>query len=130
MNCPKCNTSVPDGAAFCSQCGAEIAQSVQQEQPTQQQPTQYQPPVTEQHVSVGAWVGRSLINLIPCVGGIIYIIMLFVWSGDTKYNETSRNWAKAQLILLLIGVVLCFAIFIINAALGNIITNYIMDSYY
>ena len=32
--------------------------------------------------------------------------MLFIWSGDTKKEDTFRNWAKAQLIVMAIGLVL------------------------
>ena len=44
--------------------------------------------------------------------------MLFVWSGDTKKEESFRNWAKAQLIvmgiilvLVIIGVILGLTVF-------------------
>ena len=57
-------------------------------------------------ISVGGWIGRSLIPLIPLVGGIVYLIMLFIWSGDTTKEETFRNWAKAQLIVMAIAIVL------------------------
>lgn len=30
--------------------------------------------------------------------------MLFVWSGDTTKEDTFRNWAKAQLIVMAISV--------------------------
>lgn len=57
-------------------------------------------------VSIGGWIGRFLIPYIPVVGGIVYLIMLFVWSGNTKKEESFRNWAKAQLIVVAIAVVL------------------------
>jgi hypothetical protein len=44
---------------------------------------------------VGGWIGCSLIPLIPLVGGIVYLIMLFIWSDDTTKEESFRNWAKA-----------------------------------
>ncbi len=58
------------------------------------------------HVSVVNWLCRDLITLIPCVGTIIYIIMLFVWAFDRKYDETSRNWAKARLIFTAVCIVI------------------------
>ena len=63
-------------------------------------------PVAKEAISVGGWIGRTLIPCIPLVGGIIYLIMLFVWSGDKKKEDTFRNWAKAQLIVMAIVVVL------------------------
>ena len=30
--------------------------------------------------------------------------MLFIWMGDTKKEDTFRNWAKAQLIVMAIVI--------------------------
>jgi hypothetical protein len=73
---------------------------------------------TEQPVSVGGWIGRSLIPCIPVVGTIIYFIMLFVWMGDKTKEETFRNWAKAQLIVMGIAIGLVILLIIFSAALG------------
>ena len=45
---------------------------------------------------------------IPVVGAIAYLIMLFVWSGDTEKEDSFRNWAKAQLIVM--GIALAVAV--------------------
>lgn len=110
--CLQCGAQLEDNAQFCTACGmtqpmmtAPVA-PVAQEQP---QPVSYPGPVyqpQEEPITVGGWIGRSLIPLIPGVGGLIYLIMLFIWSGDRTKQETFRNWAKAQLILAAIGVVL------------------------
>lgn len=61
-----------------------------------------QPPV-----SMGKWIGIMCINLIPIVGPLVYFIMLFIWAfGDNNKDKTFKNWAKAQLVFSLIGVVL------------------------
>ena len=99
-NCPNCNAVLQDEQTLCPACGAQTM-------PTQapQAPVYYAPPAPqEQPVSVGGWIGRSLIPCIPFVGSIIYLIMLFIWMGDKTKQETFRNWAKAQLIVLLIVV--------------------------
>ena len=94
--CNNCGAKLEDNASFCNSCGSNSlsAQSAYQTAP-QKTP-----------VSVGGWIGRSLIPCIPVVGGIVYLIMLFIWSGDSTKEETFRNWAKAQLIVLAIVVVL------------------------
>ena len=68
-------------------------------------------------ISVGGWIGRSLIPMIPLAGGIVYLIMLFIWSGDKTKEDTFRNWAKAQLILTGIFIVL----WIILVAIGFVL---------
>lgn len=134
--CPNCQAALKDEAVFCANCGAQYAEPIPQaapiaeEQPVYSQPVYSQPeqpmysqPVysqpmynPEQPISVGGWIGRSLIPCIPVVGGIVYLIMLFVWMGDSTKQETFRNWAKAQLIVLLIMVVLGVLVFAIGGA--------------
>ena len=99
--CKNCNTEMNDDAVFCPNCGAKSEVNV-----NIQQPAVFYAEPKPQPVSIGGFIGRSLIPLIPFVGGIIYIIMLFVWGGDKTKEESFRNWAKAQLIMIAIGIVL------------------------
>lgn len=134
--CPNCNAVWEDDVQFCANCGKAIpaaeapaaepvsqAAAPQGEAPRQQPPV-YQPPINyyqrpaEEHISTGKWVLYHLIPMIPVVGSLIYLIMLFVWGfGDDK-NETFRNWAKSQLILCLISVGLVVLTIIAVAILG------------
>ena len=84
----------------CPNCGAYLPEQAGKKEP----------------VSVGGWIGRTLIPCIPLVGGLIYLIMLFVWSGDQKKEESFRNWAKAQLIVLAIVIVLALVIAVVFGA--------------
>lgn len=73
-------------------------------------------------MSIGGWIGRSLIPAIPFVGWLVYLIMLFIWSGDHTKEESFTNWAKAQLIVMIIGIVLALFFFLIlGAVLGNVL---------
>ena len=92
--CRICNNTVNDEASFCPNCGTHLPEGV----------STYRTGVAP--VSVGGWIGRQLIPCIPLVGGIVYLIMLFIWSGDKKKEESFRNWAKAQLVVMAIFVVL------------------------
>lgn len=100
--CNNCGATLNDNAAFCTNCGSNLAPVY----PTYQQPAAGMP------VSVGGWIGRSLIPMIPIVGGIVYLIMLFIWSGDLTKEETFRNWAKAQLIVIAVAIVLTVVSFV------------------
>lgn len=101
--CSNCGVTLNDNAPVCTNCGAVF----QAEYPVQQ----YQAPA-KTPVSIGGWIGRSLIPCIPLVGGIVYLIMLFIWSGDVNKEDSFRNWAKAQLILtaIVIGLVVLVSI--------------------
>ena len=94
--CNTCNTTLEDHHAFCPNCGATAPSSY---------PAYLLSPAKES-ISVGGWIGLSLIPMIPLVGGIVYLVMLFIWSGDTNKEDTFRNWAKAQLIITAAVVVL------------------------
>lgn len=110
--CNTCGATMNDNASFCTKCGSSVPAVAA---PQYRQPV-YQAPAKEP-ISVGGWIGRSLIPLIPLVGGIVYFIMLCIWCGDTHKEDTFRNWAKAQLIVMAIVIVLsilgviCFAAF-------------------
>ena len=106
--CNACNTTLDDNYSFCPNCGASAPVSY----PAYPWNTNKEP------ISVGGWIGRSLIPMIPLVGGIVYLVMLFIWSGDISKEDTFRNWAKAQLIVMavvlvlgVIGAILCLTVF-------------------
>lgn len=86
MYCSHCNSENPEGVKFCENCGTQLDNSYQNyNQPYQQpnynqaQPYQYSDMPTEnEHMTVGGWIGVFCINLIPCVGSLVYLIMMFV----------------------------------------------------
>lgn len=89
--------------------------------PTYQAPPRYIPPQSngEEPVSTGKWILYHLIPLIPGVGGIVYIVMLFIWAfGSNTENTTFRNWARSQLILSAISIVLVIFVVILLVVLG------------
>lgn len=55
-------------------------------------------------VSVVEWLVTMLIMLIP----VVNIIMLFVWAFSSSTPVSKANWAKAQLIWMVIGIILLF----------------------
>lgn len=90
------------------------------QQPYGYQQPQYpsQPPQKEE-ITVLGWIWRFLLPSIPVVGWIINLIMLFIWMGDETKEESFRNWAKAQLIMMAIAVgivaVFFFLFFVLSA---------------
>lgn len=87
----------------------------QQESPYRQPMVNYPvlPNNDDEHMTALDWIGRWAINLIPMVGPIIYIVMLFVWAfGDTR-KKSLRTYAQAQLILCALGIALCLFILLV-----------------
>ena len=112
--CHNCGATVDNNASYCLSCGSAVIS-----QPAAQTPV-------KESISVGGWIGRSLIPCIPLVGSIIYLVMLFIWSGDKTKEDTFRNWAKAQLIIMLIAVILTVIVTVLFGA--TIFT--LVESYY
>ena len=131
MTCNSCGAELRDGSKFCTTCGSAVNNpSVSDFNKPINKPTRlYQNPAPAsdtgpdsfgrpQPTTVGGWIGRLLIPAIPIVGGIIYIIMLFIWTGDQTKEATFRNWAKAQLIIMAIVFGIILIIFLITLITG------------
>lgn len=129
--CVKCGEMLEDTAKFCRKCGVRCdavgGESGMGNGYAGAQQMNYPPYAAPQNgsgypVSVGGWIGRSLIlsiiACIPIVGTIAYIVLLAVWSGDVSKEQTFRNWAKAQIVVFLIMLGIVLLIFIIMMALG------------
>jgi len=138
ITCSRCNSQNDDDNNACIYCGQLLKdQPVQNAEIDPVAPPVYQPqqntyapqPVynnnvypnaqqINQTVSVGEYIGIWAWCLIPFVGGLIYLIMLFVkaFGGNTK--PSMANFCKSQLILMLIGFGLSIILTILIAALG------------
>lgn len=135
MFCPKCGTNVENGTKFCVSCGTDVTVTqqpvVQQTAPSYAQPQQYtqntyapqpprpqyntyQPPDLNAPMRVGEYIVSFILIAIP----IVNLIMLLVWTFGSTTNINKKNFAKAVLILTLIGIGLWIIIAIITAALG------------
>jgi cell division protein FtsW (lipid II flippase) len=60
-------------------------------------------------MSVKDWFLTLLITYIPLVG----LIMLFVWAFDGDTNLNKKNFAKASLLWLLIGIAIAIIMFVL-----------------
>lgn len=64
-------------------------------------------------ISLGDWMITMLILCIPLVG----IIMLFVWGFADGTHPSKRNFCRAYLIWMLIGIVI-FVLFLIMGGMA------------
>lgn len=99
----------------------------------EQQPVQqtYSAPVTPSipaeyaPVSIGAYIGYSLLFGIPCVGLIVALVIAF--GGNQKISL--KNFARAYLIMLLIGVGISILISIVFGVGIFSMFNYVGNNY-
>ena len=68
-------------------------------------------------MSVGAWLGTLILQAIPIVG----FICMIVWAVSSSPEKRSRkNWAIAQFILMLIGLIVAI---ILAAVYGKVLVD-------
>ena len=116
--CQSCGSTLDEGAQFCRACGAAQAAQTQQQgftapyaapyaQPEPvipPQPAYYGNPAQQSYppVGVGEYIVMMILSGIPIVG----LILLISWAFGSQVNPSKRNFARAVLILAVIGIVL------------------------
>lgn len=73
-------------------------------------------------ISIGDWMLTYLLLIIP----IVNIVLLFVWAFGSNTHPSKANWAKANLIWILIVIVFYGFLFV---ALGIEFWRSVLDSY-
>lgn len=90
-----------------------------------QQPGGYQQPIYNQPVdkpvSIGDWVLTIFLLCIPLVG----LILLFVWAFGSNTPKSKSNFAKAQLIWILIDIIIVvFLYFVLGVSFFTMLSYY------
>lgn len=68
--------------------------------------------INEKPLSLGDWIITLILTAIPLVG----FVMLLIWAFGGNTPQSKANWAKANLIFMLIGIVLAVIFWIIIGA--------------
>lgn len=135
VKCVKCGAELPDGVAFCTECGTKVVkpeaapeagpapQSAPQEAPrTVPQPAPVNTAATELEKPVGflPYFGLMVLFVLPVVG----FISILVFSFAPK-SKSLKNFARATLAWKVIAVVLG----IIFAIVGFTLFSAILSSF-
>lgn len=137
MFCENCGKQIPEDAAFCTNCGAKqtaktgtvpISQPVSQAAaPKVERPASYQqtPKVYDEvdRISMGQYLIMFLITAIPIAG----IVMLFIWAFGSETGPNKKNFARAYLIMMAIGIGLCI---LMSIVMGAIVASMMSTLYY
>jgi len=86
-----------------------------------EQQVQHPSQPTAESMSVKDWFLTLLITYIPLVG----LVMLFVWAFDSNTNLNKKNFAKASLLWMVVGIALAIIFFVLfmGAFLSLVGTN-------
>lgn len=140
--CDSCGTALVEGAKFCKNCGKVTAsvsappsqQAYSNPAPPPQQPYYQAPPQQAYYpqrdtspMTVGQYIVTFLLTAIPFAG----FILLLVWAFDSSTNLNKRNYARAALIMALIGIGVYIVLFaIIGTFISSIISSMGGNYYY
>ncbi|MGN1132931.1 MAG: zinc-ribbon domain-containing protein [Oscillospiraceae bacterium] len=122
--CLNCGSQMNDDETFCRNCGASqnvqggYNQSVQPNGPQAQQQYYQQPAMPVQQVTgMGGWIGWLLLaSFLPLIGTIIALCC----SND----QSVKNWAKANLIITAIILVLVIILCVVFAGATYAMLDY------
>lgn len=99
MFCEKCGKNIPDNSNNCTFCGApQNAQGGA----ANQNARNYDQTITAPILTMGDYLIMMIIAAIP----IVNIVMLCMWGFGSDANPNKKNWAKAQLVMIVIGIIL------------------------
>lgn len=135
--CTNCNREFDNDTEFCPSCGLRLttynadpmpaAPPAPAAQPYQAPFVQSQP--NAEPVTVGEWM-IMLVNLIPCIGPLIYFIIMLVWAFGNDAKPSKKTFGKANLIILLVSFGIVVLSIVVITIIGVSISSLIQDYEY
>lgn len=149
MVCNSCGRdNKNENANFCEYCGESFREgNVQKTEPTYnsnqggtENASVIQPPMPSQAIDINKdkkpvsflnWLGTYAIMLIPLVGGLVFFVMLIVWSFSSNTPESKKNWARATLVfmIILLIIALLFILMFVGMMRNPLFQEIFQDSY-
>ena len=117
MFCKKCGGKLESYASHCAFCGTPV-----EKYDTQMNYVKEEHGESKKHMTTGKWIGFYLLPLIPLVGGVIQLVLIFKWAFGKHDDLTLKGFARAELIMSLFAIVLLVslvAVVILNPDLFN-----------
>ena len=124
IKCPKCGKEYRDDAVFCTDCGIRLHEQytapntdagADSDQHTYTAPGA---PSDGRVLSMWDYFLMELVTKVP----ILRIVMYCVWGFSADTNENRKNWSRAQLIWLAVGIVFTVAGIALAALLAGTTT--------
>lgn len=136
MVCQACGRNTEnENANYCEYCGTSyrenknvIYESVEKENIRTSEVVEKSIENEEKSTSFKNWLGSMLLPFIPGVGLIIYIVMLFVWAFSSETPKSKKNWARASLIVGVIGFIF-IVYFLMSTTMDLINSGFDFNSY-
>lgn len=101
MYCKKCGGKLESYASNCAFCGTPV-----EKYDTNVNYLKEESSRVPKHMSGAKWIGLWMLATIPLIGELIYLILMFKWSRKSNQDLTLRGYAKANLFLILISLLM------------------------
>ena len=109
MYCKKCGGKLESYASNCAFCGTPVEKydtKVNYVKPEQKEVRDYRP------MTAKKWIGLTFLNVIPLIGNIIYLILMFKWAFGSTKDLTLKDFARATLFFILLAILAIVALVI------------------
>ncbi len=101
--CNHCGASVGEDDRFCTVCGKPITVESAAEQPkASHEENHKQAELDREPITVGGYLIMFLVMCIP----VVNLVVLLLWAFGKNGNVNRRNFSRAALIYIAIGIVL------------------------
>ncbi len=133
--CFNCNKEFDNGIDFCPSCGSRLSENdatVVANEPAPAVAPAPQPAVNQvnnEPVSIGEWM-VMLVQFIPCVGWLVWLIVLLVWAFGDNVKQSKKTFAKANLIVMLAVLILVILFYAVIIGAGLSLANVLADFFY
>ena len=132
--CTGCGSELNDNASFCTNCGKafdtqQTAQNTMQTPAAPQAPKAkaqpaaqpvYAPVPNTGVVGTGYYFGMMLLFAVPVIGWILCLVTAF-----TNKNPSKKNFAKAMIIWLVIGLIISIVLFFVIQWAATMVMEYV-----
>ncbi len=122
MYCKKCGGKLESYASNCAFCGAPVDNYDDKAKYVEQRSNSS----IDKPMTMWKWIGFYLLNVIPVVGQIIVLVLLFKWASKKNPDKSLQGFAKANLFLILIAIVIT-VLFSVLIAVGVINQDFMKD---
>lgn len=119
MYCTKCGREISDTSNVCSYCGTDVRYQTVYSDSGNYSNSNTTPYIHEDTnpMTVGNYLVMLLLMCIPLVN----LVLLCIWAFSMDTNVNKKNFARAYLILILIGLVLSVLLWSVMVAMFSTI---------
>ena len=106
MYCKKCGGKLESYASNCAFCGTPVEKYdsnvnyIKEEKVVKEKGS----------MTVGKWLGLMFLPVLPGIGALIYLVLMFKWGFGTHNDKTLKSYARANLLIMLLAFILVAAL--------------------